>query len=140
MYTTSNARDLCNLQTDKNSRWFSSQNTVYIFTSALGQQESLLLHSRLLYRPLSDHHFSSKSTSMIWDFGGFLELPLLLLLLPSLEKKSPCGCHTMFPHPSHLMTWLLYPRNCLLHAGHSPCVPPNVRYNRALNKNLVQET
>jgi len=61
---------------------------------------------------------------MIWDLGGFLEFPLLLLLLllllPSFEKKSPCGCHTMFPHPSHLMIWFLYPINCLLHAGHSP--------------------
>lgn len=87
-------------------------------------------HFLIAFCSVWSYHFSSKSTSMIWDLGGFLELPLLLLLLllllPSLEKKSPCGCHTMFLHPSHLITWFLYPMNCLLHAGHSPCASPNI--------------
>lgn len=96
--------------------------------TSLVQQEGLFCFILAFFfnRSLSNHHFSSKSTSMIWDLGGFLEFPLLLLLLLlSLEKKSPCGCHTMFLQPSHLMIWFLYPMNCLLHAGHSPYATPN---------------
>lgn len=37
------------------------------------------------------------------------------------EKKSPCGCHTMFLQVVQRIVWFLYPINCFLQAGHSPC-------------------
>lgn len=61
-------------------------------------------------------YFSSNSTSMM-SGPDFLEEEEPLL---PREKKSPFGCHTMFPHPAHRTIWFLFPINGLLQAGQFP--------------------
>lgn len=65
-------------------------------------------------------HFSSNSTSIMSgsDFEEVLRLPPPGN--PSREKKSPFGCHTMFPQLAQRTIWFLYPTNCLLQAGQAP--------------------
>lgn len=84
-------------------------------------------------------HFSSNSTSIMSgsDFEEVLRLPPPGN--PSREKKSPFGCHTMFPQPAQRTIWFLYPTNCLLQAGQAPCGHHKVRISEILEDKFLSE-
>lgn len=81
---------------------------------------------------LVSFHFSSKSTSIMSssDFVDFLPRPFL-------EKKSPSGCHTMFPQPPQRIIWPLEPINSLLQAGQAPYTIPSKRTNEHCDLSIL---